>query len=437
MAQLDETHDISLQSWVEAANAADADFPLQNLPFGVFRRRGSDEAFRGGVAIGDQIVDLTALAGSGLLSGDAQTAAEAASASSLNALMALGEGPRIALRLALSRLLRQGAPEQQSVSALLVPQADAEYALPATVGDFSDFYASLHHATNVGRLFRPDNPILPNFKWVPVGYHGRTSSLGLSGHSVRRPKGQLKSPDAPAPEYLPCRRLDYEAEMGVLIGTGNAQGEPIDVDSAEQHVFGLCILNDWSARDIQTWEYQPLGPFLAKSFASTLSPWVVTMEALAPFRAPWSRDPADPQPLPHLDGKTMRESGAIDVRLEVLLQTPRMKEAGEAPTRLSLSRFTDAYWTISQFIAHQTSNGCNLRPGDLLGSGTLSGPEPQSRACLLELTRGGQEPVTLPNGETRAFLEDGDTVIMRAWCEREGQARIGFGECSATIEAAR
>ncbi|MEX0729336.1 MAG: fumarylacetoacetase [Aquisalimonadaceae bacterium] len=433
MKSLDETHDAGQKSWILSANVNSCDFPLQNLPFGVFRRHKSQESFRGGVAIGDEIVDLGAAVDTGLFSGDARIAAEAAATSTLNTFMSLGPAYRIALRQTLSALLRQGAARQEDMRACLVPQTEAEYALPATIGDFSDFYSSLHHATNVGALFRPDNPVLPNFKWLPVGYHGRSSSIFVSGKTFRRPSGQLKSPDTPAPEYRPSRRLDYEAELGIFVGRGNATGQPVDMDSAEEHVFGVSILNDWSARDIQAWEYQPLGPFLAKSFTTTVSPWIVTLEALAPFRSPWTRDPTDPQPLPHLLGSDTRERGAIDIHVEVLLQTARMRSDDIAPIKLSVSRFIDSYWTISQLITHQSSNGCNLCPGDLLGTGTLSGPERDSLACLLELSRGGQTPIALPNGEIRTFLEDGDTVIMRAYCERDGQVRIGFGQCVGTV----
>jgi fumarylacetoacetase len=432
---LDETHDPLIESWVGSAQADGADFPIQNLPFAIFRRRGLDEGFRGGIAIGIEIVDLRAAVAAGLFEGDSQTAATAAADATLNRLMALGPRFRAALRLRLFQILRRGSDHQAKVEACLVAQDKAEFALPATIGDFSDFYTSLSHATNVGKLFRPDNPLLPNFKWLPVAYHGRSSSIRVSGVSIPRPMGQMKSPDATEPHYGPSGRLDYEAELGILVGSGNELGEPVSADDAEQHLFGLCILNDWSARDIQAWEYQPLGPFLAKSFLTTLSPWVITLDALRPYRAPWTRSVNDPQPLPHLRANGAGTSGAIDVKLEVLLQTSRMRQDGQAPHRISVSGFTDAYWTIAQLVAHQTSNGCNLRPGDLLGSGTLSGPSSDSVGCLLELTRGGREPIQLSNGEKRTFIEDGDRVVMRAWCEAPGKVRIGFGECSTTILA--
>jgi len=432
-APLNETHDVGLQSWVASANGGESDFPIQNLPFGIFRRRGRQDAFRGGVAIGDQILDLGEALVRNLFTGDAKTAADAAAADTLNALMGLAPRYRIALRSQLSALLREGAARADETKDCLVPQAEAEYALPAAIGDFSDFYSSLHHATNVGRLFRPDNPILPNFKWMPIGYHGRSSSVVVSGHDFPRPVGQTKGPDQTAPEMAPCRRLDYEVELGAFAGPGNALGTPVPIDEAEAHLFGFCILNDWSARDVQAWEYQPLGPFLAKSFLTTISPWVVTMEALAPFRAEWTRPADDPQPLPHLLSAATRAVGAIDIRVEASLHTAKMKAADLPPVRLSSSRFTDAYWTISQIVAHQTSNGCDLHPGDLMGSGTLSGPGPDTLGCLLEQSRGGKEPIELPGGETRTFLEDGDTVTMRAYCQRDGTARIGFGECAGTV----
>jgi len=318
-----------------------------------------------------------------------------------------------------------------------VPQAAAEHAMPAHVGDYTDFYTSIHHATTIGKLFRPDNPLLPNYKWVPIGYHGRASSLGVSGQQFRRPVGQTKAPDAETPTFGPCKRLDYELEVGIFIGAGNALGEPVAMDDAEGKVFGLCLLNDWSARDVQAWEYQPLGPFLSKSFASTISPWIVTLEALAPYRCAWTRAPGDPQPLPYLDSPTLRETGAIDLQLEVLIQTRAMREAGQAPQRLSLSNFRDSYWSVSQLVAHHTVNGCNLRPGDFLGSGTQSGPRPEEAGSLLELSGGGKQAVTLAGGEKRTFVEDGDTIILRAAARRDGLPVIGFGEAAGTVLPAR
>ncbi len=432
MQQINETHDPALRSWVESANSADADFPLQNLPFGVFRRHGSDEPFRGGVAIGDQILDLAAAQKAGAFAGDA-AAATACGQSTLNAFMALGPVAWSALRLALSRALRLGAPEAATLGACLVPQSEAEYAVPAQIGDYTDFYTSVHHATNVGRLFRPDNPLLPNYKWVPIGYHGRASTIGVSGQTFPRPVGQTMAPGAQTPDFGPSKRLDYELEVGVFIGVGNNRGERIALQEAERHVFGLCLLNDWSARDIQAWEYQPLGPFLSKNFASTISPWIITLEALAPYRLAWTRSKGDPQPLAYLDSPDTRERGAIDIQLEVSLETKAMGRERHPAARLACTSFKHSYWTVSQMVTHHTVNGCGLKPGDLLGSGTESGPTPEEAGSLLELTVGGKQPVQLPNGETRTFLEDGDTVILRAWCEKAGAARIGFGECRSTV----
>jgi fumarylacetoacetase len=351
--------------------------------------------------------------------------------------MDLGPQAWSALRLGLSRALRQGSAQHTLVQTCLVPMADAELDVPARIGDYTDFYTSVHHATNVGRLFRPDNPLLPNYKWVPIGYHGRASSIGVSGQQFRRPMGQILPPGATQPVVGPSKRLDIELELGVFMGRGNALGEPISIEAAEQHVFGLCLFNDWSARDIQAWEYQPLGPFLAKSFASTMSPWLVTLEALAPYRVPFAHPPEDPQPLPYLDSPTNRATGGFDIELTAELQTPAMRERGIAPHRLCLTNYRHAYWTVAQMVAHHTVNGCNLNAGDLLGSGTLSGPEPEQAAALLELTMGGKQPVQLPQGEQRVFLEDGDTVTLRGWCQREGAARIGFGECVGTVLPAR
>jgi len=319
----------------------------------------------------------------------------------------------------------------------LVAQADAEMAVPCRIGDYTDFYTGIHHATTVGKLFRPDNPLLPNYKWVPIGYHGRASSIGVSGQRFRRPQGQTMAPEASAPSLVPSRRLDYELELAFYVGSPNELGEPVTMDEAESHLFGIGLLNDWSARDIQAWEYQPLGPFLAKNFASTVSPWIVTLDALQPFRAPFTRPAGDPQPLPYLDSEANRRAGAIDIQLEVLLLTQAMRDAKLPPQRLSRSNFTDAYWTVAQLIAHHTVNGCNLQSGDLLGSGTLSGAQADGAGSLLELTNGGKQAMTLDNGQTRTFLEDGDTVILRAFCERAGARRIGFGECAGTLLTAR
>ncbi|HRO59610.1 MAG TPA: fumarylacetoacetase [Burkholderiaceae bacterium] len=435
MYAINETHDPALRSWVESANTEDTDFPIQNLPFAVFRRRGSNEAFRGGVAIGDRIVDLAAASAADVFSGEAANAAQAAGGDRLNALMALGPRAWSALRLALSRALREGAEARAALEPTLVEQAQAEFTVPAHIGDYTDFYIGINHATAVGKLFRPDNPLLPNYKWVPIGYHGRASSIVVSGHPVRRPLGQTKGSDD-TPQFGPCQRLDYELELGYLIGPGNEHGQPIAIEDAEAHLFGVALFNDWSARDIQAWEYQPLGPFLSKNFGSTIAPWVVTMEALAPFRARFSRPDGDPQPLPYLDSSANREQGSLDIVLETWLQTAAMREAGQSATRLTHGNAREAtYWTAAQLVAHHTVGGCNLQPGDLLGSGTLSGPRLEQAGSLLELTSGGKQPITLPNGETRRFLADGDELTLRAWCEREGARRIGFGECSGTIMA--
>ena len=430
---LNETHNPAHKSWVASANTPDCDFPIQNLPFAVFRRKGSAEAFRCGVAIGDQILDLAAIAKTSVLRGDAADAAQAGAQDKLNALMALGTAAWSALRLALSRALREGAAEQAALQACLVPQAQAEYDVPARIGDYTDFYTSVYHATNIGKLFRPDNPLLPNYKWVPIGYHGRASSIVISGQSFARPKGQLKMPDAEVPVLAPSKRMDIELELGVFIGQGNAQGEPIDIQDAERHVFGICLLNDWSARDIQGWEYQPLGPFLSKNFASTISPWIVTLEALAPYRVSFVRLEGDPQPLPYLDSPANREGGALDIQLQVGLLTDKMRTAGQPDAQICRTSYRHAYWTVAQMVAHHTVNGCNLQPGDLFGSGTLSGPTLDQAGALIELTQGGKHPVALPNGESRTFLEDGDAVVIRGWCEKQGAARIGFGECWGTV----
>ncbi|MFS2100855.1 fumarylacetoacetase [Variovorax sp. Varisp85] len=420
MTALNATHDPKLRSWVASANEAGCDFPIQNLPFGRFRFAGSNEAFRIGVAIGDQVLDLRA---AGLVDTD-----------DMNALMNASVKDRQALRAAISAGLAEGSDKQAAWSKALLAQAEAEMTVPCRIGDYTDFYTGIHHATTIGKLFRPDQPLMPNYKWVPIGYHGRASSIGVSGQVFKRPQGQTKAPDAAEPSFGPSKRLDYELELGFLVSRGNAQGEPIAIADAEEHLFGVTLLNDWSARDLQAWEYQPLGPFLSKNFASTLSPWIVTMEALAPFRAKFERPAGDPQPLPYLDSASNRESGALDITLEVLLQTAKMHAEGVAPVRLTRGNTTEAaYWTAAQLVAHHTVNGCNLQPGDLLGSGTLSGPKADEAGSLIELTLGGKQPITLPNGEKRTFLEDGDTLVMRGWCERDGAVRIGLGEVTGTV----
>jgi fumarylacetoacetase len=378
-------------------------------------------------------VDLAAAVARGIFSDEAEVSARAAAGDTLNGLMALGPDAWSALRLALSRSLRDGAAARGTLADCLHPQADAEFAVPARIGDYTDFYTSIHHATNIGRQFRPDNPLLPNYQWVPIGYHGRVSSIGVSGQTFPRPLGQTLPPGASQPEVGPCKRLDYELEIGIFVGTGNAPGEPIAIADAEAHVFGVCLLNDWSARDIQGWEYQPLGPFLSKNFATTISPWIVTWEALAPFRVPFARPANDPQPLPYLHSADNAARGAIDLMLEVHLQSEDMRKKAMAPTRLTQTSYRHAYWTVAQMVAHHTINGCNLQPGDLFGSGTLSGPTLDQAGALIELTVGGKKPIALPDGQARTFLEDGDTVILQGWCERPGAVRIGFGECRGTV----
>ena len=430
---LNQTHDPARRSWIESANTAATDFPLQNLPYGVFRS-GENLTPRIGVAIGDQILNLAAAADLDLLPASARTACRQ---SNLNALMAAGPAVWTSLRARLSELLGVDSCPirlRTQVEHCLVPQSDTTMLLPASIGGYTDFYASIFHATNVGAMFRPDQPLLPNYKWVPIGYHGRSSSIVASGTPVRRPHGQYKPADAPAPVFGPCKNLDYELELGALVGPGNPQGESIPLASAPGHIFGVVLLNDWSARDIQSWEYQPLGPFLAKNFATTISPWVVTMEALAPFRRPaLARPSGDPAPLPYLADATDAAQGGLHLTMEVWLLTQKMRQAGIGPHRLSAGNFSSMYWTLAQLLTHHTSNGCNLQPGDLLGSGTVSGETKESRGSLLELTMRGTEPLHLPGGEERKFLQDGDEVILRGFAERPGARRIGLGECRGVV----
>ncbi|MEG0677136.1 MAG: fumarylacetoacetase [Comamonas sp.] len=433
---LNETHDPALQSWVASANTGSSDFSIQNLPFAVFRRSGKNESFRGGVAIGDQVLDMAAVRDAQALGAEVQAQVEAAAQAQLNALMAMSPAQCSALRLALSRGLRLGSAQQAALQACLVPQAEVEYTVPARIGDYTDFYTSVHHATNVGKLFRPTNPLMENYKWVPIGYHGRASSIRISGVDFHRPNGQLKAPDVD-PVLKPCNRLDYELEMGIYTGQGNHWGDAIAIEAAENHIFGLCLLNDWSARDVQAWEYQPLGPFLSKNFATNISPWIVTLEALAPYRTAFTRPAEDPQPLPYLSSQANREQGALDVQLTVAIQTPQMRTAGQPAAQITQTSYRHAYWTMAQLMAHHSVNGCDLQPGDLLGTGTLSGPTTSEAGALLEITEGGKKPLTLPNGETRSFLLDGDAVVFTGWCEKPGAARIGFGECRATVLPAR
>ncbi|GAA5529296.1 fumarylacetoacetase [Herpetosiphon gulosus] len=429
---LNETHDPDLRSWVASANLAGADFPIQNLPFGVFRRQASQEHWRIGVAIGTEILDLNKAAD--YLNELDQASLAACRAENLNQLMSLTPAVWSTIRLQLSRMLREGTNLQAELTPLLLAQAEAEMALPATIGDYTDFYASIFHATNIGSMFRPDNPLLPNYKYVPIGYHGRASSIRVSGATIKRPNGQTKAPEAEVPTFGPCRLLDYELELGFWVGQGNDLGQSVSIEQAEDHVFGVCLLNDWSARDIQAWEYQPLGPFLAKNFISSISPWVVTLEALAPYRCPAFERPADdPAPLAYLDSPANRSAGGLDLVLEVSLQTASMRAAGQAAEVISLGNFSDMYWTFAQMLTHHTSNGCNLQPGDLLGSGTISGPSKNSRGCLMELTWRGQEPIQLSNGEQRRFLQAGDEVIIRGWCGAADGLKIGLGECRGVV----
>ncbi len=415
---MDNTHAADLQSWVTSANDPASDFPLQNLPFGRFRLE-QDADWRIGVAIGDQVLDLRA--------------ARLIDSSDMNRLMRLVPEARRALRQAMQDGLRVGSPQQAQFASALHAQADVELGLPCEIGDYTDFYTSVHHATTIGKQLRPDNPLLPNYKWVPIGYHGRASSIQPSGNRFPRPNGQTKASDQDTPSFGPCRRLDYELELGLVIGRPNPLGQPITMAQAEEHVFGVTLFNDWSARDVQGWEYQPLGPFLSKNFASTLSPWVVTLDALAPFREAFQRPAGDPAPLNYLSAPANTAQGAINIELEVWIQTAQMQAAGHAGDKLSQSNYRDAYWTVAQLVAHHTVNGCNLRAGDLFGTGTLSGPAPEQGGSLMELSVGGKKPITLSNGETRAWLEDGDTIILRGYCVREGFRRIGFGACRGTV----
>jgi fumarylacetoacetase len=429
---LDHTHDARARSWVTSANDPSSDFPIQNLPFGVFRPRGTSEPLRAGVAIGNQVLDLAALARARRFDGLAADALSASTGASLNPLLALGYPAWHALRLALFDVLheRNGA-NAEALAACLVAQDDCEHAVPLQIGDYSDYYTSLHHAVNIGKMFGITTAGT-NFEWMPIAYHGRVSSIGVSGQAFRRPIGQIKRPEVASPVVQPTGKLDYELELAIYIGKGNEPGEPIALATAEQQVFGIGLLNDWSARDIQAWEMQPLGPFLAKNFATTVSPWIVTMEALAPFRLPFDRV-SGPQPLPYLDSPYNRRAGAIDIQLEVWLETSKHRQQGLGPTRLSRTSFKHQYWTVSQMVAHHTINGCNLRPGDVLGSGTVSGPSAAEAGAMMELAQNGTAPVSLPTGEDRSFVEDGDAVILCGFCEKPGFARIGFGDCKGEV----
>ena len=437
---IDETHDAARKSWVGSANGH-PEFPLQNLPFGVFSppgRTAPGAAPRGGVAIGDMVLDLRAALEAGLFTGEAAAAAEAASGAALNPLMALGAGPRRVLRQQVFALLDANGPGRAKAEPLadklLHRASDCWLHAPATIHNFTDFFAGIHHATNGGRRRDPNNPLNPNYKYVPVAYHSRASSVRESHVPVRRPQGQRKDANEAAPSYGPCRNLDYELELAVWVGPGNRQGEPIPIAEAGEHVFGLGLVNDWSARDIQYWEMPPLGPFLGKNFASTVSPWIVTAEALAPFRVVQPPRPeGDPRPLPYLWDEQDQRTGAFDIALEAFLLTPAMREKGLPPHRMSHSNTLDLYWTVAQLVAHHTSGGCNLLPGDLFGSGTISGPSVDGYGSLSELSAAGTRRISLSSGENRTYLEDGDEVIFRAHCRRGGYAPIGFGECRARI----
>jgi fumarylacetoacetase len=433
---INETHDPNLKSWVESANDPDTDFPIQNLPLGLFNRKDVDELPNIGVAIGDQILNITEVADE-LWEGDFDDMiADACSDESLDFLMLLEPELQSEFRRRVSRLLRADnySDERYIIEDFLLSMDEVEMLVPTEIGDYTDFYASISHATNIGKMLRPDQPLLPNYKWVPIGYHGRASSIVISGTAINRPFGQTKDDNAEAPSYGPSKVLDYELEVGFFVGYGNDHGKPMKIAQAEDHIFGLCLVNDWSARDIQRWEYQPLGPFLSKSFATTISPWIVMREALAPFRVPaFKRPEGDPEPLAYLDSIQNRNRGGFDIKLEAFLSTKQMRAKKIAPYRLSSSNTKDLYWTFAQMLTHHSSNGCNLRPGDLIASGTVSGTTKESFGCLMELTSRGAEPVQLPNGEVRRFLEDGDEVIFRGYCERDGFRRIGFGECRGRI----
>jgi fumarylacetoacetase len=433
--EINETHDPKLKSWVESANDPNSDFPIQNLPFCVVDPNPDDPLGEVGVAIGDQILKIGDCFNDGLLKKAYELIGDG-NLFCLNDLYPEFKTALITLRQELTELLSDKSPEENisKAKANLLPASECVFYLPFPIGDYTDFYASIFHATNVGSMFRPDNPLLPNYKYVPIGYHGRASSIVISGTDIKRPKGQNRTDTESAPVYIPCKNLDYEMEVGFFVGRGCEIGETIPISEAEDHIFGLCLVNDWSARDIQGWEYQPLGPFLAKNFATTVSPFVVTMEALAPFRtAAFARPDGDPAPLPYLNDEQNQKFGGLDIQLEVFIASQKMRDEKIEPMLLSSSNMKDLYWTIGQMLAHHASGGCNLQTGDLMASGTVSGKEKHERGCMLELTWRGKEPLTLPTGEERRFLEDGDEVIMRGFCEREGFRRIGFGECRGII----
>ena len=433
MYEINETHDPNLRSWVESANDPNTDFPIQNLPFCTYRNRFGANHNELGVRIGDYLIEFDVLTSGQLL----KLKSSETPFIYIEDVSSAAFERKTELRRILVNALREDADaaSKAEIEASLVLASKCELVQPFPfIRDYTDFYCSIFHATNVGSMFRPDNPLLPNYKYVPIGYHGRASSIVVSGTDIRRPKGQNRSDSENPPVFIPAKSLDYEMELGFFVGKGNELGSPIPIGEAEEHIFGVCLVNDWSARDIQAWEYQPLGPFLAKNFATTISPFVVTMEALAPFRTKaFERDTDDPQPLDYLSDEQNQKFGGLDINLEVYLQTEKMRNESIEPHRLSRSNTKDLYWTIGQMLTHHASNGCNLQTGDLMATGTVSGPEKDERGCMLELTWRGTEPVELPSGEARRFLEDGDEVIMRGYCEREGFRRIGLGECRGRV----
>ena len=434
---INHTHNPDLRSWVESANQPDTDFPIQNLPFGVFRRRNSSQTPHIGVAIGDRVLDLAVIQERGILQELPEQLQVACLEPQLNSLMSLGSGASSSLRNCLSKIMRSDSPITPEITNSLLTMDEIELLLPVKIGDYTDFYASIFHATNVGKLFRPDNPLLPNYKYVPIAYHGRASSIVISGTLVKRPQGQRKPPQEQVPSFGASELLDYEVEIGFFVGAGNELGLPITIDDAQRHIFGLCLVNDWSARDIQAWEYQPLGPFLGKSFATSISPWVVTLEALAPFRCrAFPRTQGDPQPLPYLSSPLDNQQGGIDITLEMYISSLQMRQESIEPLLLSRVSFNQMYWTLAQMLTHHSSNGCNLCSGDLLASGTVSGVEEDSKGSLLEISQRGSKAIALPTGEKRRFLVDGDEVILRGYCKKKGYVKIGFGECRGIVMSA-
>lgn len=432
MISVNQTHDSTLKSWVTSANN-DSDFPIQNLPFGIFRRKNSTEQYRAAVAIGDYVIDMQALHETNILTDDVKKACLALTESSLNNFMSLGNTVASSLRQALSKALTEGSQQQQTITRCLISQNDIEMQMPFSIGDYTDFYTSIHHATAVGKLFRPDQPLLPNYKWIPIAYHGRASSICLSNRTVHRPKGQIKADNNDIPEVGYTNKLDYEVELGVVVGKASEHGTPVSINQAHEHVFGVCLLNDWSARDIQSWEYQPLGPFLSKNFMSSISPWVVTLEALTPYRTSMPDSKQKDNLLSYLNSDDNNQHGAFDIKLEVYIRTEKMRANGEDAHKLSYTSYKHAYWSMSQMLTHHTLSGCNLNPGDLLGSGTQSGPTSVEAGSLLELTDGGKNPIELPNKEVRTFLLDGDELEIRGFCQHGQGPKIGLGKVTAII----